>query len=110
MGQKKQLMVVLAVVFCVGLIVSVIPSGKTHAAEIRLKVANYFPAPASQSTVLEEFCRELEIRTGGQVKVDYYPAQSLLKSTAMFDGIVNGIADIGYSHVFYTAGGSRGTA
>jgi len=104
MGQKKRLMVVLAVVFCVGLIVSVIPSGKAHAAEIRLKVANYFPAPANQSTLLEEFCRELEKRTNGQVKVDYYPAQSLLSSTAMFDGIVNGIADIGYSHVFYTAG------
>jgi TRAP-type C4-dicarboxylate transport system substrate-binding protein len=90
MGQKKRFMVVLAVVFCVGLIVSVIPSGKAHAAEIRLKVANYFPAPASQSTVLEEFCRELEKRTGGQVKIDYYPAQSLLSSTAMFDGILKG--------------------
>jgi TRAP-type C4-dicarboxylate transport system substrate-binding protein len=98
-------MVVLVAVLFVGLMISLLPSGKTHAAPvIRLKVANYFPAPASQSTLLEEFCRELEIRTGGQVKVDYYPAQSLLSSTAMFDGIVNGIADIGYSHVYYTAG------
>jgi TRAP-type C4-dicarboxylate transport system substrate-binding protein len=82
-----------------------LPSGKIHAAPvIRLKVANYFAVPASQSIVLEEFCRELEKRTGGQVKVDYYPAQSLLSSTAMFDGIIKGIADIGYSHVYYTAG------
>ena len=106
MRQKKLLMVVLVTVLFVGLMVSVLPSGKAHAAakEIRLKVANYFPAPASQSTVLEEFCRELEKRTRGQVKVDYYAGQSLLSSTAMFDGIVSGIADIGYSHVYYTAG------
>jgi TRAP-type C4-dicarboxylate transport system substrate-binding protein len=105
MRQKKQLQVVLVAVLFIGLMVTTLPSGKTHAAPvIRLKVANYFPAPASQSTVLEEFCRELEKRTGGQVKVDYYPGQSLLSSTAMFDGIVNGIADIGYSHIFYTAG------
>ena len=77
MGQKKRLMAVLAVVFCVGLVVSVMPSGKAHA-EIRLKVAQYFAGPSSQSQVLEEFCRELEKRTGGQVKVDYYSGGSLL--------------------------------
>src|SRR4030042_1120604 len=104
MRQKKRLMVVLVMVIFVGLTVSLLPSGKVSAAEIRLKVANYFPAPAGQSTVLEEFCRELEKRTGGQVKVDYYAGQSLLSTSAMFEGIVNGIADIGYSHVYYTAG------
>lgn len=104
MRQKQLFMVVLVLVLFVGLVVSLFPSGKAHAKEIRLKVANYFPAPASQSTVLEAFCRELEKRTGGQVKVDYYPAQSLLSSTAMFDGIIKGITDIGYSHVYYTAG------
>jgi TRAP-type C4-dicarboxylate transport system substrate-binding protein len=71
---------------------------------IRLKVAMYFPPPAFQSKVLEEFCRELEKRTGGQVKVDYFAGGSLLKAPAMFDGVVSGIADIGYSHVYYTAG------
>jgi len=77
-----------------------------HSADkvISLKVANFFPPPAFQSKVLEEFCRDLEKRTGGKVKVDYYAGGSLLKSTAMFDGVINGIADIGYSHVYYTAG------
>jgi TRAP-type C4-dicarboxylate transport system substrate-binding protein len=102
MKQKKLL--ILVGILCLGLTVYFLPSGKVHAQVIRLKVANYFPAPASQSTVLEEFCRELEKRTGGQVKVDYYPAQSLLSATAMFDGIVKGITDIGYSHVYYTSG------
>ena len=71
---------------------------------INLKVAQYFPPPANQSKLLEEFCRELEMRTNGRVKVDYFAGGSLLKAPAMFEGIVNGIADIGYSHVYYTAG------
>ena len=71
---------------------------------IRLKVAQYFPPPSFQSKVLEEFCRDLEKRTNGAVKVDYYSGGSLLKAPAMFDGVVSGIADIGYSHVYYTAG------
>ncbi|MEW6672226.1 MAG: TRAP transporter substrate-binding protein [Thermodesulfobacteriota bacterium] len=104
MRQKKQLMVVLMVILIVGLLVSPLPSEKAQAQEIRLKVANYFPAPSSQSTVLEEFCRQLEKRTGGRVKVDYYAGGSLLAATAMFDGVVSGIADIGYTHVYYTAG------
>lgn len=104
MRQKRLFIAFLMAVLLTGLLIFVFPAGKVHAQVIRLKVANYFPAPASQSTVLEEFCRELEKRTGGQVKVDYYPAQSLLSSTAMFDGIIKGIADIGYSHVYYTAG------
>lgn len=77
----------------------------THAADvINLKVANYFPPPANQSKVMEEFCRELERRTDGRVKVDYFAGGSLLKATEMYEGVVNGIADIGYSHVYYTAG------
>ncbi|MFC1904633.1 TRAP transporter substrate-binding protein [Chloroflexota bacterium] len=71
---------------------------------IELKVANFYPASASQSILLEEFCRELEKRTDNRVKVDYYADGSLLTSMAMFEGIVSGTADIGYSHVYYTPG------
>jgi TRAP-type C4-dicarboxylate transport system substrate-binding protein len=102
--KKKRLLIVVGIL-CLGLMVTAFPSGKTHAAPvIRLKVANFFPPPSFQSKVLEEFCRDLEKRTGGQVKVDYYGGGSLLSATAMFDGIVKGVTDIGYSHVFYTPG------
>jgi TRAP-type C4-dicarboxylate transport system substrate-binding protein len=104
MKQKRMLMVVLVAVLFVGLTLTVLPAGKAHAAKVTLKVANFFPTKAFQSTVLEEFCRDLEKRTNGQVKVDYFAGQSLLKAPAMFDGIVDGVADIGYSHVYYTAG------
>jgi TRAP-type C4-dicarboxylate transport system substrate-binding protein len=104
MRQKKLFMVVLVAVLCMGFMLTVLPAGKAHAKVVRLKVANFFPPPSFQSKVLEEFCRDLEKRTNGQVKVDYFGGGSLLKSTAMFDGVVDGIADIGYSHVYYTPG------
>ena len=104
MRQKRILLTVLLAVLFVGLMITVLPSEKAHAAKETIKVANYFPPPSFQSKVLEEFCRDLEKRTNGQVKVDYFAGQSLLKSTATFDGVVDGIADIGYSHVYYTPG------
>jgi TRAP-type C4-dicarboxylate transport system substrate-binding protein len=103
--KKRVIAMIVAGIFCLSLTGVILPSGKAQAAPVvRLKVANYFPPPSFQSKVLEEFCRDLEKRTAGQVKVDYFAGQSLLKSTAMFDGVVNGIADIGYSHVYYTPG------
>ena len=104
--KKKLLLISLALTLLVTLLaLCPILDKEAHAAKvIRLKVANYFPPPTFQSKVLEEFCRVLEKRTDGAVKVDYYTGGSLLKAPAMFDGVVNGIADIGYSHVYYTAG------
>ncbi len=72
--------------------------------EVRLKVAHYMPPTAPQSMLIEDFCKELEKRTGGRIKVDYYPAGSLLKAPAIFEGVATGLADIGYSHIYYTPG------
>jgi len=106
---KKLLLIALTIVMLSALVISGCQDTGDEAAPaptgtIELKVANYFPAPASQSVLLEEFCRELEKRTDGQVKVDYFAGGSLLGSAAMFDGVLDGVADIGYSHVYYTPG------
>ncbi|MFC1822256.1 TRAP transporter substrate-binding protein DctP [Thermodesulfobacteriota bacterium] len=101
---KLRHFIIMAGIMC--LMLTFIPFGNALAASkvIKLKVANYFPPPTFQSKVLGEFCKELEKRTGGGVKVDYFTGGSLLKAPAMFDGVVNGIVDIGYSHVYYTPG------
>ena len=83
--------------------------GLTYAAEekgkvIELKFANFFPPPAGQSKICEEFIQELEQRTGGRVKVRYFAGGSLLAAPAMIKGIESGTTDIGLSHVEYTLG------
>jgi len=107
--KRKILLIPLALLLAVSLVATACPAPEEEEAPpvpgvIELKVANYFPPPAKQSTVLEEFCLELEKRTGGRVKVDYYAGGTLLTAEAIFDGVITGIADIGYSHVYYTSG------
>jgi TRAP-type C4-dicarboxylate transport system substrate-binding protein len=71
---------------------------------ITIKIANFFPPPSKQSQITEAFGKELESRSGGRIKVNYFAGGSLLKPDAMYKGIESGITDIGYSHVYYTPG------
>jgi len=108
--KRKILLIPLALLLAVSLVATACPAPPPEeeapppTGVIELKVANYFPPPARQSTILEEFCLELVERTGGRVQVEYYAGGTLLGSEAMFQGVIDGIADIGYSHVYYTSG------
>ena len=99
---KHRNFLILAGIFCV--LLTLFSFNTVYAKAITLNVANFFPPPSSQSKILEAFCRDLEKRTEGQIKANYYAGGSLLGPTAIFDGVVNGVADIGYSHVYYTSG------
>ena len=74
---------------------------------IELKWSNYFPVPAMQSKICEEFIKEIEAKTQGKVKFSYFPAGTLLTAPKIYDGVVQGIADIGLSNLSYTLGGSK---
>ena len=76
---------------------------------IELKFCNYFPVPARQSKICEEFIKDLEARSGGQLKIRFFPAGTLLTAPKMYDGVVEGIADIGLSNIGYTFGRFRMT-
>jgi TRAP-type C4-dicarboxylate transport system substrate-binding protein len=71
---------------------------------IKLKFANYFPPPAPHSKICEDFIAELDKRTNGRIKIQYFAGGSLLKAPRMYEGVVTGIADIGLAHVEYTPG------
>jgi TRAP-type C4-dicarboxylate transport system substrate-binding protein len=72
--------------------------------QVQLKIANYFPPPSQQAKTTQAFGEELEKRSGGKIKVQHFAGGSLLTGPNMFKGIQSGIADIGYSHVYYTPG------
>ncbi len=76
---------------------------------IELKWSNFFPVPARQSKICEEFIKDLEARSGGQLKIRYFPAGTLLTPAKIYDGVVEGIADIGFSNIGYTFGRFRMT-
>jgi TRAP-type C4-dicarboxylate transport system substrate-binding protein len=95
------------VIMCLILIVFLVPSIVFGA--IELKFANYFPVPAQQSKICEEFIKDLEARSGGELKIRLFTAGTLLTAPKIYDGVVEGIADIGFSNMSYTFGRFRMT-
>jgi TRAP-type transport system periplasmic protein len=71
---------------------------------IQLKCATHFGAPAAQSKALEQFCKDVTEQTGGKIKIDFYAGGTLLDAAAMYQGVVDRVADLGYDPIHYTAG------
>jgi TRAP-type C4-dicarboxylate transport system substrate-binding protein len=94
-------------VFFVSLIVMGVLVPSIVFGAIELKFCNYFPVPAGQSKICEEFIKDLEARSGGELKIRFFPAGTLLTAPKMYDGVVEGIADIGFSNLSYTYGRFR---
>ncbi len=95
---KKLLTTLLAMaVLCVAL-----PS--LAQAETKLTYSTFFPPTNLQSQLAEQWCKEVEKRTQGKVVVEYYPGQTLTKAPQCYDGVVEGISDIGFSCLAYSRG------
>lgn len=73
-------------------------------AEITLSYANFFPPTHIHSKLADEWSKEVEKRTDGKVKINYYPGGTLTKAKQTYDGVSEGIADIGMSVLAYSRG------
>ncbi|RJR48856.1 MAG: C4-dicarboxylate ABC transporter substrate-binding protein [Desulfobacteraceae bacterium] len=83
---------------------SIGPSQAMAKETIQMKFANFFPPASAPSKLCEKFIADIEERTGGRVKITYYPGGSLAKAPAMAMAVMEGAVDIGFSHVYYTPG------
>ena len=67
-----------------------------------LTLSHQWPAPSFVSTLVLRWIAEIEEATDGQIKITSYPGNTLTTATGNYDGVVNGIADIGlvpYNHL-----------
>ncbi len=71
---------------------------------VKLTYATFFPPTHSQSKLAEQWCKEVNTVTNGEVTVQYYPGGTLLKPRQVYDGVVNGIADLGFTVLAYSGG------
>ncbi len=71
---------------------------------INLSYSNFFPPTHLNSVLAQEWINEIQRRTDGQVKIDYHSGGSLTAANLIYDGVVNGISDIGMSCFSYTVG------
>lgn len=74
------------------------------AAEVTLTYSNFFPPTHIQSKLAEAWCAEVEKRTDGEVKINYYPGGTLTSAPDCYGGVVDGISDIGLSVLAYSRG------
>ena len=100
---KKSISVLMTVaVFAAVFVFTYVPSAKGEA--IKLTYSNFFPPTHVQSKLADAWCKEVEKRTNGEVKVEYYPGQTLTKARQCYDGVVSGLSDVGMSVLGYTRG------
>lgn len=71
---------------------------------ITFSYAFFAPAQSFPAIQMAHWAKELNERTDGRVKVDLFPGGSLLSASNMYDGVLNGVADIGLSATSYEPG------
>jgi TRAP-type C4-dicarboxylate transport system substrate-binding protein len=71
---------------------------------ITLNYAHFMPIMTKQALLAKDWCTEVEKRTNGRVKINFFPGSTLLGPPQMYDGVVKGIADVGWSFLSYTRG------
>jgi len=93
--------------FCLVLTLGIIFLLHAHAVQAKtyeFTFANIFPPTHIQSILNESWAKEVEKRSNGQVKINYYPGGTLLKGPQIYDGVLKGIADLGNSVFAYSKG------
>ncbi len=71
---------------------------------ITLNYAHFMPVSTKQAQLSEQWCKEVEKRTNGRVKITFYPGSILATAPLVYDAVSKGIADIGWSFLSYTRG------
>lgn len=80
-------------------------SGDTGDGTLELRLAHFFPSThPAEKELIQPWAQAITEATGGKVKITSYPGESLLPANQIYDGVVNGIADIGLSCFSYTRG------
>jgi len=84
--------------------VSAATADKAVSGPLKFTYSSFFPPTHVQSQLAESWCREVEKRTGGDIRIDYFAGQTLTKARQCYDGTVEGLSDIGFSVLAYTRG------
>jgi TRAP-type C4-dicarboxylate transport system substrate-binding protein len=69
-----------------------------------LKYSVFFPPTHVQAKLATEWAEEIKKRTEGQVQITVFPGGSLTKADQCYQGVVDGISDLGMSALAYTRG------
>jgi len=70
----------------------------------KLNYSTFFPASHKLAVLSDQWCKEIEKRTRGEVQVTMFYGGTLTPPAMCYDGVVKGISDVGQSVLSYTMG------
>jgi TRAP-type transport system periplasmic protein len=77
----------------------------SHGAEvIKLTFSSFLPPVHPLSVLESQFCDEVKKRTNGRVEISYYSSGTLTGATQIYNGIIEGVSDMGMTAVGFTMG------
>ncbi len=80
------------------------PATSAAAKPIELRVSLFFPGPSPIAQTVDAFDKEIEKRSNGRVKFNFFPGEALLTGPNMVDGVSKGLSEMGYMAITYTPG------
>jgi TRAP-type C4-dicarboxylate transport system substrate-binding protein len=99
---KKWLSITVAVLLVSSILV--LSCSSTPAKTYKFTYNNFFPPTHNNSILAEMWMAEIQKKTNGAVTFNYLPGASLTASNKVYDSVLTGVADIGFSVVAYTPG------
>jgi TRAP-type C4-dicarboxylate transport system substrate-binding protein len=80
------------------------PDTQAQQPAVKLSYSVFFPPTHIQAKMAESWAEEIKKRTNGKVEITLYPGGTLTKAPQVYEGVVNGVSDIGMSCFAYTPG------
>ncbi len=71
---------------------------------VKLRYAHWFPTQHKHAILIDQWCKEVEKKTDGRVKVTHFPGGTLSPIGQIYDGVAKGVFDIGVAPTSYTTG------
>ncbi len=100
----KKTILLFCLITALGIALVLPGAAKVEAAPIKLTFSIFFPPTHGQTKAAENWAKEIEKQTNGQVQIAIFPAGTLTKAPQCYDGVVKGISDLGFSLFAYTRG------
>lgn len=106
MSRKNLTSLALLFAFSLLMVISLTQCSKKggDADQIELSYSIFFPPTHIQCETAVEWAKEIEKRSEGKVKINIFSGGTLTKAPQVYEGVVNGISDIGMSCFAYTRG------
>jgi TRAP-type C4-dicarboxylate transport system substrate-binding protein len=101
---KRSVFIIIASLACAVMASWIFGTAPVNAKTFNLRYSIFFPPTHDQCKAGIAWAEEVEKRTEGRVRITVFPAGTLTAANQCYDGVVNGISDIGMSCFAYTRG------